>query len=61
MTFARSLAIGLLGDTKCQIKVRLLVITVQLIEIEFIGKVVVDDGAEGQTVGEVRREITYGD
>ena len=57
----RSGPIGLLGDTKCQIEVRLFVITVQLIEIEFVGKVVMHDGAEGQTVGEVRREITYGD
>ena len=33
----------------------------QRIEIERIGKVMVNDGTEGQTIGEITREVPYFD
>ena len=54
-------SLDLLGRSKGEIEVQLLVLAMQRIEIERIGKVMVNDGTKGQTIGEITREVPYFD
>lgn len=56
-SFESARIIHLLGDSKGEIEVRLLVVSAQSVEIERIGEVVMNDSTKGQTVGEVTREV----